>query len=104
MKILTMISLKISARSLFFSSASRPLPQPIVQPEAFDSAIKGVAGVVHTASPLPTNFKSNAWDDQIHPAISGAVGILKSIQQHNPNVLRVVITSSYGGAFVFSSL
>ncbi|KAL7423608.1 hypothetical protein Q5752_001189 [Cryptotrichosporon argae] len=66
--------------------------EDIEQPDAFDEAVKGVAGVAHMASP----FHMNAEDPQdlIGPAVGGTVGILKSLQKFNPDVARVVITSS----------
>ncbi|RSH76694.1 methylglyoxal reductase (NADPH-dependent) gre2 [Apiotrichum porosum] len=59
---------------------------------AFDEAVKDVVGVAHTASPF--HFKATNPEELIRPAVDGTVGVLKSIQKHNPNVKRVVITSS----------
>jgi hypothetical protein len=44
---------------------------------AFDGAVKGVVGVVHTASPF--HFKVAHPKELIEPAVNGTVGILKSI-------------------------
>ncbi|EHK49473.1 uncharacterized protein TrAtP1_010700 [Trichoderma atroviride] len=66
----------------------------IAAPNAFDEAVKGVDGVIHTASP----FILNATDfetELLQPAISGTTGILEAIQKYNSAVSRVVITSSF---------
>ncbi|KAF8314102.1 D-lactaldehyde dehydrogenase [Clavulina sp. PMI_390] len=59
---------------------------------AFDEAVVGVAGVLHTASPF--HYQADDPNDLIGPAVSGTTGVLKSIQKHAPTVKRVVITSS----------
>ncbi|KAH9896111.1 D-lactaldehyde dehydrogenase [Cubamyces lactineus] len=62
----------------------------ITAPGAFDDAVKGADGVVHTASPV-----SPPVDDPevyIRPAVEGTVGILASALK--TNVQRVVIVSS----------
>ncbi|WOO83831.1 Ketoreductase azaE [Vanrija pseudolonga] len=64
----------------------------IAEPGAFDEAVKGVVGVAHTASPF--HLKADDPDELIKPAVNGTVGILDSIKKNNPNVKRVVITSS----------
>ncbi|ANB13596.1 carbonyl reductase (NADPH-dependent) [Sugiyamaella lignohabitans] len=61
---------------------------------AFDEAVKGVDGVIHTQSPFVLNVQDNEKDLLI-PAIQGTVGILKSIKENNPFVKRVVVTSSF---------
>ncbi|RSH88686.1 methylglyoxal reductase (NADPH-dependent) gre2 [Saitozyma podzolica] len=69
------------------------LVEDITKDGVFDEAVKGVDAVAHTASPF---YTSNVKDPQelIGPAVKGTTGVLKSIQKHNPNVQRVVITSS----------
>lgn len=42
----------------------------------------------------PFHFNAEDPKDLIDPAINGTVGILKSTQKNNPNVKRIVITSS----------
>lgn len=61
---------------------------------AFDEAVKGVAGVVHTASPFVTEVENNERD-LLHPAIEGTKSVLASVAKHAPQVERVVITSSF---------
>ncbi|KAL7266768.1 methylglyoxal reductase (NADPH-dependent) gre2 [Rhizina undulata] len=68
--------------------------QDIAQDGAFDEAVKGVAGVIHTASPFLFTIQDNKTE-LLDPAINGTVGILKSITKNNPGVRRVVITSSF---------
>ncbi|KAK4082395.1 uncharacterized protein Triagg1_2207 [Trichoderma aggressivum f. europaeum] len=61
---------------------------------AFDEAVKGVDGVIHTASP----FIFNATDfekELMQPAIRGTTSILEAVQKYNPSVSRVVVTSSF---------
>nr|ODO02275.1 D-lactaldehyde dehydrogenase [Cryptococcus depauperatus CBS 7855] len=60
---------------------------------AFDEAVKNVDAVAHLASPF---YVSDVKDPRelIKPAVKGTTGILKSIQKNNPQVKRVVITSS----------
>lgn len=61
---------------------------------AFDEAVKGVDGVVHSASPFILNAED--YDrDLFEPAKKGTVNILKAVKANNPNVKRVVITSSF---------
>jgi len=64
----------------------------IEKEDAFDEAVKGVDGVVHTASPF--HFLAEDPKELIGPAVSGTVGILKSIAKNAPTVKRVVITAS----------
>ncbi|KAI0061159.1 D-lactaldehyde dehydrogenase [Artomyces pyxidatus] len=59
---------------------------------AYDEAVKGVDGIIHTASPVVFS-----WEDPeeiIGPAVRGATGILKSAQKFGTNVKRVLVTSS----------
>ncbi|KAK5172032.1 uncharacterized protein LTR77_003669 [Saxophila tyrrhenica] len=60
---------------------------------AFDSAVQGVDGVVHLASPFFHGFK-DVEKDILLPAINGTTEILESIKKHAPQVRRTVITSS----------
>jgi nucleoside-diphosphate-sugar epimerase len=50
--------------------------------------------VIHTASPYLVNVDNNERD-LLNPAINGTTSVLTSIQQHAPNIKRVVITSSF---------
>jgi nucleoside-diphosphate-sugar epimerase len=67
--------------------------EDITTPGAFDEAVKGVTGIMHSASPLSGNDPSIDPKALIEPAVNGTVGILKSAQKA-PSVERVVITSS----------
>ncbi|KAG9238131.1 hypothetical protein BJ875DRAFT_87815 [Amylocarpus encephaloides] len=63
-------------------------------PGGHDDAVKGVDGVVHTASPFVLEVKSNLHD-LLEPAKNGTVEVLKSVQKSNPDVKRVLVTSSF---------
>lgn len=75
------------------SKLSFAIVPKIEAPGAFDEAVKGVDGVIHTQSPFALAVEDNERDLLI-PAIQGTVGLLESVQKHNPSVKRVVITSS----------
>jgi nucleoside-diphosphate-sugar epimerase len=66
----------------------------ITAPGAFDEAVQGVVGVIHTASPFVFDVEDYE-KDLLLLAIKGTTGILESIQRCNPAVKRVVITSSF---------
>lgn len=68
--------------------------QDIAAPGAFDEAVKGVDGVIHTASPFQTDVQDNERD-LLQPAIKGTVGLLESVQRNAQQVKRVVVTSSF---------
>ncbi|KAH9896118.1 NAD(P)-binding protein [Cubamyces lactineus] len=63
----------------------------IAKDEAFDEAIAGVQGVIHTASPV------THWIEELEPylvpAVNGTTSVLKSAQSSG-TVKRVVITGS----------
>lgn len=61
---------------------------------AFDEAVKGISGAIHSASPFVMNVEDNE-KDLLAPAIHGTTNILKAIAAHAPQVKRVVITSSF---------
>ncbi|KAE8442273.1 hypothetical protein EG329_003533 [Mollisiaceae sp. DMI_Dod_QoI] len=63
-------------------------------PGGHDEAVKGVDGVIHTASPFVLQVEDNERD-LLKPAVNGTTSVLTSIQKYNPNVKRVVITSSF---------
>lgn len=63
-------------------------------PNAFDNAVKGVDGVIHTATPFQVEVDDNERD-LLRPAIDGTVNILQSVKKYAPQVNRVVITSSF---------
>jgi len=59
---------------------------------AFDEAVKGVQGVLHTASPVVMDVKHP--DELIKPALHGTLSVLNSIVKTGTDVERVVVTSS----------
>ncbi|ROV98774.1 hypothetical protein VMCG_06786 [Cytospora schulzeri] len=61
---------------------------------AFDEAVKGVDGVIHTASPFQFEVKDNV-KDLLEPAIKGTNRMLEAVAAHAPQVKRIVITSSF---------
>ncbi|OCF31058.1 hypothetical protein I316_07329 [Kwoniella heveanensis BCC8398] len=61
---------------------------------AFDEAVKGVDGVAHTASPV--TFAAERPEDLFEPSVKGTVNVLNSIKENNPNIGRIVYTSSSG--------
>jgi len=66
----------------------------IAAPGAFDEAVKGVDGVIHTASPF--TFDVTDFDKELfEPAVHGTVSVLEAVKKNNPAVKRVVITSSF---------
>ncbi|PVF98194.1 NAD(P)-binding protein [Serendipita vermifera] len=65
----------------------------ITQPGAFDEAVKGVDGIIHSASPLSSGDPGLDPNLLIEPAVNGTIGIIKSALKSS-TVQRVVITSS----------
>ncbi|PPJ59714.1 hypothetical protein CBER1_10801 [Cercospora berteroae] len=61
---------------------------------AFDEAVKGVDGVVHTASPCGPIGEDDERD-LLRPAIEGTKSNLRSVAENAPQVEKVVITSSF---------
>jgi nucleoside-diphosphate-sugar epimerase len=78
----------------YTSQLSFVIVPDISTPNAFDEAVKGVDGVIHTASPFVLNVKDNKTD-LLDPAINGTLNILNAVHQYAPTVKRVVITSSF---------
>lgn len=76
------------------SQLSFAIVPDIRAPNAFDEAVKGVDGVIHTASPFQMSVEDNERD-LLEPAIKGTEGILQSIAKNAPHVKRVVVTSSF---------
>lgn len=68
--------------------------EDISAPHAFDKAVVGVDGVIHTASPFQLDVKDNE-KDLLLPAINGTNSLLEAVAAHAPQVKRVVITSSF---------
>lgn len=67
--------------------------EDITTPGAFDETVKGVTGIIHSASPLSGPDPTIEPDVLIKPAVEGTLGILKSAER-SPSVARVVVTSS----------
>jgi nucleoside-diphosphate-sugar epimerase len=63
---------------------------------AFDEAIQTFPFdfVIHAASPFYF-FPKNPEEDMLKPAISGTLGLLKSVKACAPSVKRVIVTSSF---------
>jgi nucleoside-diphosphate-sugar epimerase len=78
----------------FTDQLSFAIVRDIAAPHAFDEAVKGVAGVIHTASPFVLDITDNARD-LLQPALQGTLNILKAVWEHNSAVQRVVVTSSF---------
>ncbi|KAK4506677.1 hypothetical protein PRZ48_000410 [Zasmidium cellare] len=73
----------------------------ITNPGAFDTAVKGVDGVIHMASPFTHKIEDNERD-LIIPAVKGTEGILQSVYRFAPGVKRIVLTSSFAAINDFS--
>ncbi|KAJ9209665.1 hypothetical protein DTO166G4_8735 [Paecilomyces variotii] len=72
---------------------------------AFDKAVQSEPpfdAVFHCASPFHFDVTRSVEKDLLEPAINGTMGILKSIQQHAPNISKVVITSSMAAVLRFA--
>ncbi|OGM49701.1 putative oxidoreductase [Aspergillus bombycis] len=79
--------------SQYSGRLSFAIVEDIAQPGAFNEAVKGVDGIVHTASPFQTSVQDNKRD-LLWPAINGTTSILRAAQEYAPQINRVVITSS----------
>ncbi|KAL4966556.1 SDR family oxidoreductase [Aspergillus stella-maris] len=67
----------------------------VARPGAFDSVVKDVHGIIHTATPFKVFGVEDNERDLLKPAIDGTVNILKAAHQLAPLVKRVVLTSSF---------
>ncbi|OCK80951.1 NAD(P)-binding protein, partial [Lepidopterella palustris CBS 459.81] len=65
---------------------------------AFDAAVYGVSGIIHSASPV--NFALSDPNEVIVPAIEGATGILKSALKHGGSQLESFVLTSSGAAII----
>lgn len=70
------------------------IAEDVEKPNVFDEAVKGVDGVLHTASPFHMNAEGRALDALVNPAVNGTKNVLSSIAK-GKDVKRVVITSSF---------
>lgn len=76
--------------SKYTSQLSCVVVGDIVEEGAFDEAVKGVDGVVHSTSPFVFDVK-----DYEHDLLIPAINILKAVQNNAPQVERIIITSSF---------
>ncbi|PWY96058.1 putative NAD dependent epimerase/dehydratase [Aspergillus sclerotioniger CBS 115572] len=84
-------------RQTFMHHSSRlsfAIVQDIGKEGAFDEAVKGVHGVIHTATPYKVSVQDNKTD-LLDPAINGTLNILLSVSRHAPQVKRIVFTGSF---------
>lgn len=66
----------------------------LVAPGAFNGAVKDVDGVIHIASPFILNAKD--FEKELYgPAVRGTLSVLQAVKDYNPQIKRVVITSSF---------
>ncbi|XWW98438.1 hypothetical protein V2A60_006438 [Cordyceps javanica] len=66
----------------------------IAAPNAFDAAVQGVDGIIHTASPFifdATDFETELFQ----PSVQGTTSILEAALKYNSSLSRIVITSSF---------
>ena len=66
----------------------------VAKPGAFNEAVKGVDGVIHTATAFQLSVQDNERD-LLRPAIEGTRYILEETEKNAPKVKRVVLTSSF---------
>jgi len=64
----------------------------ITAPGAFDEAVKGVYGIIHTASPV--DFTLQTVDEFFGPAVGGNLSVLESTRKAGPQLKVFVVTSS----------
>ncbi|KIN07192.1 hypothetical protein OIDMADRAFT_99439 [Oidiodendron maius Zn] len=63
-------------------------------PGAFNEAVQGIDGIIHTASPFILDAKD--YEKELFtPAVNGTLFILQAAKAHAPGVRRIVITSSF---------
>jgi nucleoside-diphosphate-sugar epimerase len=67
-------------------------------PGSLDEAMKGIDGVIHTATAIMFYTPDAHPDEWIKPSVNMTLEILKSAAKA-PSVKRVVITSSMGAVF-----
>ncbi|TVY69037.1 Ketoreductase [Lachnellula suecica] len=82
------------SHSKYINQLSFAIVKDIQIPGGHDEAVKGVDGVIHTASPFVLQVEDNE-PYLLKPAITGTTEVLASVQKYAPNVKRVVITSSF---------
>lgn len=66
----------------------------LLQPGAYDEAVKDVDYIIHIASPITSGIAEDKYETHlIQPAVVGTLGIVTAAQT-SPSVRRIVITSS----------
>ncbi|KAH8811221.1 hypothetical protein F5884DRAFT_831092 [Xylogone sp. PMI_703] len=78
----------------FQDKISSTIVPDITASGAYDEAVKGVDGVIHSASPFSYSLNDPEHEILI-PAINGTTNILEAVSKSGPSVSRVVITSSF---------
>jgi NADPH-dependent methylglyoxal reductase len=82
-----------AAQGALASRLSFAIVPHVNEPGALREALKGVSGVIHTASPFNLNPVNNE-EDLLKPAVSMTTNVLSEAAS-SPTVKRVVITSSF---------
>ncbi|KAJ5648506.1 NAD(P)-binding protein, partial [Penicillium lividum] len=86
----------VNVRKNFLGYSDRlsfTIVEDMAKPGAFDEAVRGVDGVIHTASPFTFEVQDQE-KDLLQPAIRGTTSILQAALAE-PRIARVVITSSF---------
>jgi len=84
-----------AAHKQYASQLSFAVVPDISAPDAFDDAVKGVSGIIHTASPFVIT-PEDVERDLLKPAIRGTLNVLEAAAAHgDASLSRVVITSSF---------
>ncbi|KAK7691061.1 hypothetical protein QCA50_006164 [Cerrena zonata] len=73
----------------------------LATPGIFDDAVKGVDGIIHVASPVPSPETKDLENDIMVPAINGAKSMLEAAKKE-PKVKRIVLTSSMAAVMLGS--
>lgn len=84
--------LRSGAYKDYQSQYQHALVPDITAPAAFDEAVKGVHGIIHTASPV--DFTLTSLDAFFGPAIGGNLSLLNSTLQAGEQLKAFVVTSS----------
>lgn len=87
------VSKLAAAQGTLSSRLSYAIVPSVSAPGALDEALKGVSGVIHTASPFILSPKDNE-EDLLKPAISMTTSVLAAAAKY-PEIKRVVVTSSF---------
>jgi NADPH-dependent methylglyoxal reductase len=78
------------------------VPDLTSPPSAYEEAIKGVSGIVHSASPFVLQPK-DIRAELLEPAINGTKNVFEAAAQYGgPQLKKVIITSSFASIFDLS--